>query len=134
MRAAGRFTPSAGAAIPPRCGTRGGKWGPAQGLEGIRTEHEKLRTEVATLVQSEHYSAVITGVERNGKTRVKLHIPGMSPVRQEVHPDVPLEQIRVGAEGFVSKARNCLLEISRAEPEWPDMGTFEERLPDGHAW
>jgi proteasome ATPase len=100
-------------------------------LEEVGNAQEQLREELERLCAPEHYPAVITDVERNGRMRVSMHIQGMSPVRAEVHPDVPIEQIRVGAQGYMSKSRNCLLEISTVKAEWREIGTFEERLEDG---
>jgi proteasome-associated ATPase len=55
----------------------------------------------------------------------------MAPIRVAVHPNVPDELVRVGAEGYVAKNRNCLLEVAGSDRAWRELGTYEETLADG---
>jgi proteasome-associated ATPase len=101
-----------------------------EALEQVKAHQEELREELDALCTPEQYPAIITGVHDNGRFSVEVAAGGGSRLRVAVHPDVPREQLRVGVRGVISKARNCLLEVYPATPDWPDVGTFEDYLPD----
>src|SRR5262249_48237015 len=46
-------------------------------IDELRRHHEKLREEIETLLEPEHYPAVITGVSLNGELAVEVHAAGM---------------------------------------------------------
>lgn len=111
----------------------------AQQIEALKAENirivqeakqinEEIREEIEALCEPENYPGVITDVEQNGKLLVQVQIPGMAPVRAVVHPDVEPERVRIGKLGHLTKARNCLIDVTDEAPPWKDVGTFEEYL------
>jgi proteasome-associated ATPase len=98
-------------------------------LEDVREHQEELRQEMAALCAPEHYPAVITGVHPNGQMAVEVAAGG-ARLQVAVHPDVPPEELRVGARGLLARERNCLLKVYGFNREWQDIGSFESYLPD----
>jgi proteasome-associated ATPase len=100
-----------------------------EALAEVRARQEELREEIEALCAPEQYPAVITGVHTNGRTAVEVAAGG-ARLRVAVHPDVPAEQLRVGARGVLSKMRNCLLQVDGDNGEWAEVGAFEAYLPE----
>src|SRR5262245_41741547 len=98
-------------------------------LDQVRQHQEQLRHEMEALLEPEHYPAVITGVQCNGSLAVEVHAAGML-LEVGVHPEVPQEQLRVGARGVLARSRNCLLHVRDVRPRWHDVGTFEAFTED----
>jgi proteasome-associated ATPase len=73
---------------------------------------------------------VITAVEWGEPLFVEVHVSGMSPVRAQVHPSVDHDLVRVGAVGYLSRTRNCLMDVRDDTPPWKDVGVFEEYFDD----
>jgi proteasome-associated ATPase len=99
-------------------------------LDEVRARQEQLRQEIEALCEPEQHPAVITAVHANGRTTVEV-ANGNLRLRVAVHPDVPSDQLRVGARGLLSRARNCLLRVEDSEPAWGDVAAFEGYLPGG---
>jgi proteasome-associated ATPase len=97
-------------------------------LEEVRAHQEQLRQEIEALCEPEQYPAIITGVHANGRMSVEV-ANGNVRLRVAVHATVPHDQLRVGARGLLSKARNCLLRVEDEEPAWGDVASFEGYLP-----
>jgi proteasome-associated ATPase len=95
-------------------------------LEQVKAVQEELRAELAALCAPEQYPAVITALT-GAMVEVAL---GSARMRVAVHPDVPHDQLHVGARGILSRARNCLLHVESSTAGWHDVGTFEDWLPD----
>jgi proteasome-associated ATPase len=95
----------------------------------IRAHQEALREEIEALCTPEHYPAVITGIHLNGRKSVEVSSGNMR-LRVAVHPEVPIDLLRVGARGLLSKGRNCLLQVEEDPCEWTDVGSFETYLPE----
>jgi proteasome-associated ATPase len=100
-----------------------------ESLTAVRQKQEELRARIQALTAPQRYPAVITDIHRNGDLRVEVFGAGMN-LQVAVHPDVPPEELRVGARGVLSTDRNCLLEINEAQPAWSDVGTFEGYVED----
>jgi proteasome-associated ATPase len=98
-------------------------------LAEVRERQEALREEIEALCTPEHYPAIITGVHANGRSSVEV-ASGSMRLRVAVHPDVPMDMLRIGARGLLTKARNCLLHVEEDPCEWGDVGTFESYLPE----
>ncbi|HEY7313010.1 MAG TPA: AAA family ATPase [Gemmataceae bacterium] len=99
-------------------------------LDEVRLHHEALREEMAALCAPAHYPAIITGVHANGRTAVDV-AAGEVHLQVAVHPDVPRDELRVGARGLLSRERNCLLKVYGPNTAWQDVGSFEGYLPGG---
>jgi proteasome-associated ATPase len=99
-------------------------------LQQVREHHEVMREQIAALCEPEQYPSVITGVQHNGRLTVEV-ASGGARLQVAVHPDVGPEELRVGARGVLSKARNCLLKVYGPNGQWGDVGSFEGYLPDG---
>jgi proteasome-associated ATPase len=100
-------------------------------LAEVAGRQEELRQAVETLVAPEHYSCVVTDVQRNGHLTAQVQCRGMSPLQVRVHPDVNTELLCVGAVGYLGRSRNCLVGLSDSAAAWTEVGTFEEYLPGG---
>src|SRR5579872_5195080 len=98
-------------------------------LQEVREHQEELRREIEALCTPEQHPAVITGVHLNGQAAVEV-ANGSMRLHVAVHPDVAPEELRVGARGLLSRARNCLLRVESPSADWSDVGTFEGYLPD----
>jgi proteasome-associated ATPase len=97
-------------------------------LAEVRARQEQLRQEIEALCEPEQHPAVITGVHANGRMSVEV-ANGNVRLRVAVHPNVPHDQLRVGARGLLSKARNCLLRVEDDAAAWGDVASFEGYLP-----
>ena len=84
-------------------------------LAEVRSILGQAREETDVLVAPEHYQGVITQVVLGPRLRVVAYAGG-AWVRAEVHPDVDHSRLRVGALGYLTKARNCLLDVSDRPP------------------
>ncbi|MBY0528462.1 MAG: AAA family ATPase [Gemmataceae bacterium] len=98
-------------------------------LAEVREAQDELREQIDVLTAPEQYPAVITEVHRKGTGAVEV-FGGGARLRVAVHPDVAPERLRVGARGFISKARNCLLEVAGVHRDWQEVGTFEGYTAD----
>jgi proteasome-associated ATPase len=99
-------------------------------VEALRAAQAEFRAELEKLAAPEHYPGVITAVEWGEPLRVELRVAGMSPVRAEVHSSVDVDRVRVGAVGYLSRTRNCLVDVMDDAPPWKEVGVFEEYLDD----
>lgn len=99
-------------------------------LAQVRAHQEALREEIEALCSPELYPVVVTGVQEGGRLTVEVAAGGGQRLRVAVHPDVPRDHLRAGARGILGKARNCLLSVEGPGTDWPDVGTFEDYLPD----
>jgi proteasome-associated ATPase len=99
-------------------------------VDKARIMLQEMREEMDKLTAPEHYLGVITAVEWGEPMHVEVHVIGMSPVRAEVHPSVDQDQVRVGAVGYLSRTRNCLMDARDETPPWKDVGVFEEYFDD----
>jgi proteasome-associated ATPase len=97
-------------------------------LATVRQAQEQLREELDALCTPEQHPAVVTGLHA-GRASVEVALGG-ARLRVAVHPDVPRDQLRVGARVVLSRARNCLLAVEGPGARWHDVGTFEDYLPD----
>ena len=52
----------------------------------------------------------------------------MGTLRVRLSPDVDPQQLRVGKLAWLSRERNCLLEIDDTPPFWTEVGTFDRYL------
>lgn len=104
------------------------KFATQEALETVRLHQQELREEIEALCAPEQYPVVITGIHETGRFTVEVACAG-ARLRVAVHPDVPREQLFIGARGLLSQKRNCLLHVYEAKAEWSDVGTFEEYLP-----
>ena len=95
-----------------------------QQFQKLSAGQSALREKMNALLAHEHYSVVITGVECNGKVTAEVAGLGHSRIRVAVHPDVDAEQLQVGATALVARERNCVLQVTAAQPQWRDTGTF----------
>lgn len=101
-----------------------------EALDEVRLHQEALREEMAALCAPPQYPAVITGVAVNGQTTVEV-AAGEARLHVAVHPEVPREDLQIGARGLLSHERNCLLRVCGPDRNWADVGSFENYLPDG---
>ena len=99
-------------------------------LGAVREKQEALRRELLALTTPQHFPAVVTDVNRDPLS-VEVLAAGLL-VRVSVHPDVPREEVRVGARGILNCDRNCLLRLYTAPAEWKEVGAFEGYLDGGN--
>lgn len=100
------------------------------GFDQLKTHQEALRREIQALVEPENYLAVITAVHNNDTRCVEVHGGGGMAMQVGIHPDVPVEHLRVGARCVLSKSRNCLLRVEHGPGVWNEIATFEGHTPD----
>jgi len=103
----------------------------AEQVRQLSAVQEKLRDKVDALTSHEHYLVVITRVVQNGKLEAEIAGLGPTRIRVAVHPNVDPSELRIGAAGFVSRERNCLLGVSAPSARWTHVGTFDRYLDSG---
>jgi len=101
-------------------------------VQKLSVAHQTLREKMNALLAHEHYSVVVTDVQRNGSVTAEVAGLGHSRVRVAVHPEVDPETIQVGSTALVARERNCLLAVTGSEARWSDIGTFERYLEKPH--
>jgi proteasome-associated ATPase len=94
-------------------------------IEQLGQLQSELKEQIETLCTPEQYPAVITAIPGEGRT---IEVFAGTFLEVAVHPDVPLDQLRVGARVVLTRARNCLLRVADQQPRWSDVGTFESYL------
>lgn len=93
---------------------------------------DKLRGEMDSLITPELLSVIITHVERGG-ARVEVAGHGIGRLTVTVHPDVPVEKLRVGVCGKLTRQRNCLINANGKPADFSAVGRFEQRLSSRRA-
>lgn len=105
------------------------KFATQEAMDKVRRHHEELRQELEALCAPEHYPVTLTAVFDAGRLTVEVAGHG-GRLRVAVHPDVDRATLRIGARGLLSQRRNCLVAVYDAEPQWAEVGTVEEVMPD----
>src|SRR5262249_39823487 len=95
----------------------------------LRAIQQKLREEIVSLTEPEHYPAVITDVNINGSTTVEVFANG-ALLEVGIHPDIDPGELHIGARGTLARARNCLLHVDGTSQRWNEVGTFEAFTED----
>jgi len=101
-------------------------------IQKLGVLQEALRAKLEAVTAHEHYSVVITGIERNGRLVAEVAGLGQGRVQVAVHPEIDPEKLIVGATGLVTSSRNCLLKLTAAPGRWKDVATFEKYLDSPH--
>lgn len=99
-------------------------------ISDVREKQKEISDEISKLLEPEHFPAVVTNLERNGKLTAEVAGPGVGRAHVAIHPDVPEELLHVGARVVLAKKQNCVLRVSTIEPPWREVGTFEQYLDD----
>jgi proteasome-associated ATPase len=99
-----------------------------QDLYEVRQKQNQLRDQIRALTAPQRYPAIITEVNPNDPNIVVFGAGMM--VQVAVHPEVPQEALRVGAQAILSTDRNCVLAVRDIVPPWNEVGTFEGYVDD----
>ncbi len=94
---------------------------------------KQLKAKCEAMAAHEHHKVVITALDftagSNGDApSVEVAGLGSGRVYVAVHPDVDTDQLRIGASGWVSQERNCLLGVNPNATPWRDIATFEQAI------
>lgn len=93
-------------------------------LTEVRNIQGELRGQLEALMAPQLYPAVITDASTRTTGVVEVYGAGMT-VKVAVHPNIPADQLRVGAHGILARERNCLIEVRASRPTWNEVGSFE---------
>jgi hypothetical protein len=103
--------------------------------QSLREQHaemesvlQKLRKEFDSLCAPEWHPVTITYVDRRDELRVEVAGRSVGRLTVAVHPDVPLNKVRVGMCGLLTKQRNCLISVNGKLADFSAVGRFERRV------
>ena len=98
--------------------------------EQLSEVHESLKAQCEAMAAHEHHKVVIVGVSLNGSRTVEVAGPSTGRMNIAVHPDVDSDRLRIGATGWVTSDRNCLLDIASDSALWADVATYEKSIEE----
>ncbi len=100
-------------------------------IEQLRELHETLKAKCDAITSPAHHQVIINAISNNGQLMVEVAMNGGARAKVAVDPDIDPERLRIGAIGWLTRERNCLIDVSDNDGCWRDVAQFENYLDQG---